>query len=227
MIRHRLTLVSGALLGLLLFCDAPSIEAQGREQHLDAGPAAPLSQILGRPTDRAITLSVLSQESAEAYVEWGTRPGDYVQKTAAISLQAGVPTEFEIKGLQPNTRYFYRLYTRSRSQEVFRPEAECSFHTQRPPGSAFTFALQGDSHPERHGKMYDPGLYVQTMRNVAKDQPEFYLTLGDDFSIERLIDRQMLSQDQVDQVYDSVSDSYTLHPRGRPKENPQATGSQR
>jgi hypothetical protein len=206
MIRHRLTLVSGALLGLLLFCDAPSIEAQGRNQHLDAGPAAPLSQILGRPTDHAITLSVLSQEGAEAYVEWGARPGDYVQKTAAISLQPDVPFEIEIGGLQPNTRYFDRLYTRSRSQEVFRPEAECSFHTQRPPGSAFTFALQGDSHPERQGKMFDPGLYAQTMRNVSKDRPDFYLTLGDDFSIEQLINRQMLSQDNVDQVY--------AHPRG-------------
>jgi hypothetical protein len=75
------------------------------------------------------------------------------------------------------------------------------FHTQRSPGSTFTFAVQGDSHPEREGKMYDPGLYDQTMRNVANDPPDFYLTMGDDFSVERLINRKMLTQFAVDQVY--------------------------
>jgi hypothetical protein len=64
--------------------------------------------------------------------------------------------------------------------------SEYSFHTQRSPGSTFTFALQGDSHPERYGKMYDPDLYVLTMNNVSRDQPDFYLTLGDDFSIDRV-----------------------------------------
>ena len=70
-----------------------------------------------------------------------------------------------------------------------------------PPGSTFIFALQGDSHPERYGKMYDPDLYVITMNNVSKGQPDFYVTLGDDFSIDRLINRNMLSQPNVDHVY--------------------------
>jgi hypothetical protein len=39
------------------------------------------------------------------------------------------------------------------------------------------------------------------MRNVAKDPPDFYLTLGDDFSIENLISRRTLSQAAVNQVY--------------------------
>jgi hypothetical protein len=61
--------------------------------------------------------------------------------------------------------------------------------------------VQGDSHPERPGKMFDAGLYVQTLRNVAKDAPDFYFLLGDDFSIERLMERQTLSQANVDRVY--------------------------
>jgi hypothetical protein len=38
---------------------------------------------------------------------------------------------------------------------------------------------------------------VQTIRSVSKDRPDFYLTLGDDFSIEQLINRQTLSQEQL------------------------------
>ncbi|UCD28556.1 MAG: metallophosphoesterase [Planctomycetota bacterium] len=39
------------------------------------------------------------------------------------------------------------------------------------------------------------------MNNVSKDQPDFYVTLGDDFSLDRLINRNMLSQSNVDQIY--------------------------
>ena len=35
----------------------------------DAGTAAPLSQILGRPTERSVTLVVISVAGVEAHVE--------------------------------------------------------------------------------------------------------------------------------------------------------------
>jgi hypothetical protein len=49
--------------------------------------------------------------------------------------------------------------------------------------------------------MYDPALYAQTMRYVMKDPPDFYVTMGDDFSIERLISQRTLGQAAVDRVY--------------------------
>jgi hypothetical protein len=49
--------------------------------------------------------------------------------------------------------------------------------------------------------MFDSALYTQTLHNVVKDRPDFYITMGDDFSIERLIQRHTLSQSTVDQVY--------------------------
>ena len=103
--------------------------------------------------------------------------------------------------MQPDTRYYYRLLARPPGRSEFRPQPGGVFHTQRAPGSTFTFALQGDSHPEREGRMYDSELYAQTLRDVVKDAPDFYLAMGDDFSIERLIGRQALSQAVVDQVY--------------------------
>jgi hypothetical protein len=199
--RSSLLLLSGALMGFLLVCSAPRIEAQKRKQPLESRPADTLSQILGRPTDRSATLSLLSMEPGNACIEWGVRSGELTRKSETIEIQSGVPAEIEIADLQPNMRYYYRLNLKKRSQTTFRSEAECSFYTQRAPGNAFVFGVQGDSHPERRGKMFDAALYERTMRNVIKDQPDFYFALGDDFSIERLISNNILSQKNVDQVY--------------------------
>ena len=49
--------------------------------------------------------------------------------------------------------------------------------------------------------MFNSALYFQTMSNVAKDQPDFYISLGDDFSIDPLIEKNQLSQASVDGVY--------------------------
>jgi len=38
--------------------------------------------------------------------------------------------------------------------------------------------------------MYSPDLYVQTMHNAEKNRPDFYLTMGDDFSLDRFVDRE-------------------------------------
>lgn len=58
--------------------------------------------------------------------------------------------------------------------------------TQRAAGGTFTFGLQGDSHPERVNKQFDADLYVRTLLSAASDQPDFYLTIGDDFSVDAL-----------------------------------------
>lgn len=175
--------------------------AQKDRRSLTAGPAASLSQILGRPTDRSITLSLLSANDLEAYIEYGTTSGKYTQKSAPVSLKAGVPTEIEMTGLKTDTKYYYRVKSRQAGASAYTDGTECFFHTQRKPGSTFVFALQGDSHPERQGTMYAPELYAETMRSAVKDNPDFYITLGDDFSLERLIEQNTVSQANADRIY--------------------------
>lgn len=164
-------------------------------------PDSGMTQILGRPTDRSIAVSVLAPNDIESYAEYGISPGQYTAKTAAKGSKSGEPFEIELDRLTPNTRYYYQLVSRQPGATDYDRGIEHSFHTQRPPGSTFTFALQGDSHPERYGRMYDPELYLLTMNNVSRDQPDFYVTLGDDFSLDRLINRNTLSQSNVEEVY--------------------------
>ena len=89
-------------------------------------------------------------------------------------------------------------YTYSLGQGVASSQAAAS---QTGDAGAFSFGVQGDSHPERAGKMFSPDLYTITMRNANAASPAFYFLLGDDFSIEKLIETNTCTQATVDAVY--------------------------
>lgn len=138
------------------------------------------TEILGRPTDTSVTVNVVPAAPMEIHYKYGTAPGAYTAQTAPQNAKAGAPLETLIDKLAPNTRYYYRLYYDDKLG------AEHSFVTQRAPGSTFTFDIQGDSHPERVGKQFDAELYTRTLQRAAADRPDFYMTIGDDFSVDNL-----------------------------------------
>ncbi|MCX5632360.1 MAG: metallophosphoesterase family protein [Phycisphaerae bacterium] len=145
----------------------------------EAEKTSKLSLVLGRPTDKSVVVSILSAEEFDGYIEYGTSSGNYTNKTDAVIISAGKPTEIILNKLQPNTQYFYRLKNSAKA------EPEYSFHTQRAVGSTFIFDIQGDSHPERP-RQNDPELYRRTLLSAATDKPDFYMTIGDDFSVDTL-----------------------------------------
>lgn len=187
-------------IGMILIAAATTF-AQKSPRASVAGPESSCSVLVGRPTDRSATVSVLSDSDGGAFVEYGVASGAYTSRTEVLQLRASVPVEFELVGLMPDSECFYRLSVQRPSQPGPVHGTEQRFHTARKLGATFTFCIQGDSHPERIGRMYDPDLYVRTLTNVAVDKPDFYFTMGDDFSIERLFEQKSLSQSSVDATY--------------------------
>ena len=161
---------------------------------------AGLSLVLGRITDRSVTVSTLAHEMLEGFYEYGTAPGRYGHRTGLTSFAAGKPVESLLDNLQPNTAYFYRLQFRKPGSLAFQTRSECRFHTQRASGSSFTFAIQGDSHPERSPWMSDPALYARTLLKAAAAVPDFYICMGDDFSVAPV--REV--------SFESIAERYTL-----------------
>jgi hypothetical protein len=162
-------------------------------------PSAPVStnpnviapEILGRPTNNSIVINVVPAQAMDIVVEYGTTAGVY-DRQSAVSAPGGSPIEITLDQLQPNTRYYYRVrYGDSVG-------AEHSFMTQRAPGSTFTFGLQGDSHPERVNKQFNADLYERTLQSAASVQPDFYMAIGDDFSVDQL---KTVNADTVRQLY--------------------------
>lgn len=135
--------------------------------------------ILGRPTDTSITVSVLSDNLSNYYIEYGTNSGVYPNSTAVVNNMAGIPDEIDLHNLLDNTKYYYRLKYKNTAATTYNNTAEYSFHTQRIKGSEFTFTVEADEH--LYDKKGVPGIYRICLENQAKDNPDFMLSLGDIF----------------------------------------------
>jgi hypothetical protein len=135
--------------------------------------------ILGRPTDTSVTASIIFDQNVEYYFTYGMQPGVYSDSTSLITNLSNVPDETDFHNLLPNTRYYYTVKYRQAGTTPFLTGTEYSFHTQRAPGSSFTFTIESDEH------LYDKkgvlNMYNITLQNQADDNPDFMLSLGDIF----------------------------------------------
>ena len=134
--------------------------------------------ILGEPTQTTITVSLLAYEDMEGFVVYGVEEEMLKNKTSILKFSAGEPQEFSIDGLASNTRYFYRLQKRKNKTDGFVASDLYTFHTQRPPGSAFVFTLQADPHLDGGTS---PELYEITVGNALAARPDFHIDLGDTY----------------------------------------------
>jgi len=155
---------------------APKGEKPPRQTALPTAVAdlQPLSVVLARPTDRSIVFNLLSSQDRTVSLSWAPE-GQPEGTSRTVTLAANKPTEVLAEGLKPDTAYTYRTDA----------SVESRFHTQRAPGSSFTFEIIGDSHPER-SQQWDANLYAQTLSHAAADRPDFFLTIGVDFSVDTL-----------------------------------------
>lgn len=141
------------------------------------------SELLGRPTDSCITVQLIFSDSSEVRVQYGTVSGVYPFQTPWQIFADSVPAEIVINGLQPNTKYFYRVRYRQPGGTVVANRPEFSFHTQRTTGSAFTFVVQADPHLDASS---DTALYRLCLQNQKDDNPDFMIDLGDFLMTDKL-----------------------------------------
>jgi MYXO-CTERM domain-containing protein len=141
------------------------------------------TEILGRPTDSSVTLKAVAAAAVEAYVEYGTSSGSYPAATTSATFSDGF-VEILVASLSPDTGYVYRLRSRvAGSTGAFAAGTQHSFHTQRPRGESYSFAVQADSHQGYPG-FYNDALYRTTLQNILAEQDDFMLDLGDTFSLD-------------------------------------------
>ncbi len=157
-------------------------------------------ELLGRPTDHSVTVNALSLLTLEVYFEYGTNPGQYSQQTAVETHAGQVPFEAVLDQLSADREYYYRMRYRRPQETEFLAGPERSVHTQRAPESAFVFTIQSDSHLQnalRGNRVGHLALYRQTLANVAADQPDFHIDLGDTFQSEHYGGRSVLDFEEA------------------------------
>ena len=146
-------------------------------------------EFLGIPTPQSVTLNMEAATEVQLYVEYGTVSGSYTGQTPVVTYPAGAPLELKIQSADPqapfqaNRRYFYRVRYRAPGEAVFKSRGERSFQTPRPKGQVFTFTITADPHLD---EVTNPTLFVQAMRNIRADNPDFHVDLGDIFMSDKL-----------------------------------------
>ncbi len=140
--------------------------------------------ILGRPTDRSVTLSVLLRKPARVRVEYGLRGEPLKERTEIFDLRAGEPREIFLKGLEGNAAYEYQVLDADTGASLLPAIEIGTFRTARPAGAQFTFTIIADSHLDENTT---PDLFMRTLANVAADSPDFHIDLGDTFMTEKYV----------------------------------------
>lgn len=167
-----------AILGLSVFAAEPAAKSRGAAGPFRVEvPGGPADIVLGRPTGSSITLSVRFQKDTRATVSYG--PLKNAQGEATLperEFAAGEPEEIRLDGLPPATRGRYRIACADGTN------LEGSFITARPPGEAFAFTIQADSHLDGGT---DPALYARCLRRVAASGADFHIDLGDTFMTDK------------------------------------------
>ena len=155
-------------------------------------PAHPFDLILGRPTAKSVTVSVLSYDDVDGLLAYGTEPGKLAAKTAKRQFKKGEPAEIVLSSLSPNTQYHYQFRSARGNS------AEYAFHTARPPGSPFTFTITADSHLDERT---EPAIYQRTLADALAEKPDFHIDLGDTFMSEKHLDRESAARQYLAQRY--------------------------
>lgn len=142
------------------------------------------TEILGRPTDTSITISILLDQKTEVYWEYGTVTGNYTKNTTTSVAEANIPLEVDIRNLVGNTKYYYRTrYRLFGNTGNYLIGTEHYFQTQRTAGSTFSFVVEADPHLDTNT---NPVSYTLTLQHMLSKKPDFLVDLGDNFMSEKL-----------------------------------------
>ena len=165
------------------------------------GSLSGVNIITGSPTETSIKASIITEKNAVIFIEYYNHKDKIIFKTQLSNTQREEPKEIRIENLIPNTTYSYCINYKFEDQKLFSKTAESYFSTKKYNSTSFAFGVQGDSHPERSGKMFNANLYEKTIDAVSSLKPDFYFMLGDDFSLDKLIGHTELNKNTVENVY--------------------------
>ncbi|MEY3321976.1 MAG: hypothetical protein RLZZ417_1559 [Bacteroidota bacterium] len=140
-------------------------------------------EMLGRPTNKSITLQIIFLEAAEVAIQYGLSPANYTNQSPWKIYQANEPAEIILDNLLANSTYYYRVIHRKPGENIILTRKQGQFVTQRPKGTPFSFVIQADPHLDEQS---DSAVYKKCLQNQLEDNPDFMVDLGDVLMADKL-----------------------------------------
>lgn len=137
---------------------------------------------LCRAGSESVTASVMAWDDLEGVIDYGQSAEKLDQRSQPFQLRAGQSQDIVLGGLKPDAEAFYRFSYRRKGDAAVVQDEVRRFHTQRAPGSSFTFTMQADSHLD---VSTDVRVYQQTLANMLADKPDFMIDLGDTTMVDK------------------------------------------
>ena len=125
--------------------------------------------------------SISSSSVGKVYVEYGYSKNKYVSKTPVVSLAKGMTT-INIDGLKSDASVYYRVRYLLGTKTIFSALTASSIATTKA-SSDYVFAVQADPHMDENSSA---DVYNQTLEQVVKSSPAFFMDLGDIFMTDKL-----------------------------------------
>jgi len=150
------------------------------------------SLLVARPTDSTVDINILPRRDLQGRICYRKSGQGVIMETTPREMKSGVPCVIPLTNLAANSAYDYWFDCGTNGKSP-----EYTFRTQRNPGTSFQFIVQGDSHPERN-QQFTASLYEQALKRVAQERPDFFIALGDDFSVDTL---REITPAAVDTIY--------------------------
>jgi hypothetical protein len=194
--RNSITIAFAAMSLLVGMAGCSKQDSDSSTPNTNTPSSLSFTEILVRPTNTTMTMSILFNNQVEVYCEYGQAAGSYTQSTTPAAALKDVPTVIDFQNLTPNTKYYYRTrYRAAGSKDEFLAGAEHAFQTARAKGITFTFAVEADPHLDENS---DSSAYMLTLQNMATKGADFLIDLGDTFMAEKL---PVKTQEAVTQRY--------------------------
>jgi len=141
------------------------------------------TELLGRITDESVTINVVSDTNMYLFFEYGTDASNYSHKTDTVEFFRQIPDEIVLNNLLSDTQYYYRMNYKVAEASDFTVCNESEFHTYRPPGRTYSFAILADPHLDEQST---PEIFTRTLENIESNNPDFMIDLGDNFMSDKL-----------------------------------------
>lgn len=132
----------------------------------------------------SFSVAITSSSIGKAFIEYGYSKTKYTNKSAITTLTQG-STLVTIEGLKAESKIYYRVRYALGGKTTYSALPQGLINTRKAV-EEYVFAVQADPHMDENSSA---DVYSQTLAQVVKVSPMFFMDLGDIFMTDKLPDK--------------------------------------